>query len=489
MSMGLIGKLFGFVSSLLTAYLFGANSKTDIIFFACLIIFTLGTLFSSYNSNILLPQLIRSEDQEKEKLVNYSFTLLFLSLSFVLIVLFSFHIEFLESLSNFKRAQLLDSKLAIILLLPILLLQPLNDMMINVAQSFKNYQLSNLSSLIVGISNVSCNLLFHDTLHENSLALGFLLAAITQSTLFYIYLYRRNLHPKFSFKKPLNSKLISSLLLPTLFLQILTSILIILPDFFASSLHGGTLSLMSYGKRIFDLIPTLFIYPIVLVFYPRICEWLYDKNTKVIQKNLYLLVRLFFVVLFPIATFFILYSNDLVLLFFSRGKLSIAQLEISSHCLILLTLSTPAFIVASFSGRLLAASQTKRIFYWQLFIQFCGALLLYALIFLNIDHYGYLAIVAGLFIFHFFYGQLTHLLLVQQHIFSFSIFRFLLVEINFCIIPLLIGSLSYCIKYYLPLTPNLNLLLSGGIFILLSLVYMSFYYFFHKNAIGELLKH
>ncbi|PCJ16668.1 MAG: hypothetical protein COB02_15700 [Candidatus Cloacimonadota bacterium] len=488
MSMGLIGKVFGFVTSLLTAYLFGANSKTDVIFFTCLIVFTLSTLFSAYNSNILLPQLIKSNAIEKSKLINYSFTILFISLSFLLAFLFYFHQEFLLQFSHFKLQHLQESKLGILLLLPILLLQPVNDLMINIAQSFKNYNLSNISSLITGICNISCLILFSQNFQENSLALGFLLAAIIQTFLFYIYLFKRGLHPKFSFSKPESSSLINSLLIPTFLLQIASSFLLVLPDFFASSLEAGTLSLISYGKRIFDLIPTLFIYPIILVFYPRICEWLDNHDKSIIQKKLYHLLKSFFVFLYPCAIFFLIYSSDLIYLFFGKTNLSMQQLKVSSNCLQLFALSTPAFIIASFSGRILAASQNKLVFYLQVLGQLTGSIFLYFMILFTIKDYGYVAIMVSLLVYHLVYSQIVNLILIKKYIFSFSFFGIFSLEAIFVVTPLLIAFVTYNLKVKLSFDFKTNIAISIGTFIILTLSYWFSYYQKNKKTLLKLLE-
>ncbi|MCO4782181.1 MAG: hypothetical protein KC646_07610 [Candidatus Cloacimonetes bacterium] len=485
MSMGVLGKAFGFISTLLTAYYFGANTKTDIIFFACLIIFTLSTLFSAYNSNILLPQLLKSTPSEKTILINYSFTRLtgYLLISFGLI--YSFHLDFFSIFSKFKIDQLQEAHLSIVLLLPILILQPLNDLMINIAQSFKNYSLSNLSSLLVGICNVSCLLFLSSILQENSLALGFLCASISQFFLFYLYLYKKQLHPKLSLKQPHNNRAISSLLFPTVLLQLVSSILLILPDFFASSLNEGTLSLMSYGKRVFDLIPTLFIYPIVLVFYPRICEWINQKNLSLLKAKLLLLIQLLFLFISPCAFFLMAYSSDIISLLFFKAKLNQSQLSIASNCLCLMALSTPAFIVSSISGRLIAASQTKNTFYLQLLIQGMGSLLLAILITMLIDIHHYLAILYALLIYHLIYSQLSNLVLINSQIVKFSILKFFSLEAAFCLVPVFVAYISYTIKS----NPSLPypLAMSLGFYIVCNGLLIGFFYKRNQKSIKELL--
>jgi putative peptidoglycan lipid II flippase len=419
-SMGLIGKGLGFLSSLVIASLLGATIETDLIYFVYALITLAVSFLSSLTHHILLPQFIHLRERlQVEKawdLVNTS-----LSLSLLLLILSSicfglFHERFLGVFSRFEAENIHALRLGILLLTPLICLIYLNDTMTHILQAFKNFTFHYLTSVTLGGTTLISVLLLSPSLGAISIPIGFLGGTLIQFMILSGYLIFHGWKPKICLKHPENLRELLYLAGPTLLFQASSILLVYLPDYLASGMQAGTLTAILNGRKVYELLPTLLIYPLVGVAYPRLCERAARKNS---QDLIYLVLSLHNFILsliLPLFALLILLAPELVGLLFFRGNYSPTAVEISTVSLRWFTVGALALVINSIGGRALMAKQEPKIALVYGLSQLSCALVSGVLIFTLVQKNGWVGISQGMAAFHLLYQLPLNLWLLHHFV-------------------------------------------------------------------------
>jgi peptidoglycan biosynthesis protein MviN/MurJ (putative lipid II flippase) len=188
-SLGTFGRLIGFATNLLVAYLFGANNKTDILFYCIIFFSSLNGLFNSFNSNILLSQfiLIKQERSESDawQFVNTVFSVISCAMVIMIFLLFLYYEHIILIFSRFSAQDINSVKLGILLIIPTMYLLYISDLIINVIQAHKNFFITSVVPLIGGIVQIVGLFFFAQMFEETSIAIAYFLSSAAQALVLY----------------------------------------------------------------------------------------------------------------------------------------------------------------------------------------------------------------------------------------------------------------------------------------------------------------
>lgn len=405
-SAGLVGKVLNFLGSVLIAAYFGADGRTDVIFFVLLLLQSLLPFFTDFNQNILIPNFIsldaEGRNDEAWAMVRF-FLLRFGGLTFLLSVLIFLAMDtLLELFTDFPADLRQGSSSGIMLLLPLLFLNYVNDLVINVYQAHKNYSLSNIATFLQGFCLVISVLLWSEY-GTAAIAGGFLGGALLQ--LFYacVLLSRHEVWPKGQCRLKADVSVFGGFAPLVLFFPLTALVYNFAPVYLAAGLEPGTLTAINFARRIYMFIPTLFIYPLVLVLYPRLCEKAVSDRSG-LSKSLIEFHNLLLMLVMPMTAFFCVFATEITALAFSYGKYSASALDISARSLRFFAPGAVMLILASITGRAVFSIRNLRTAGLNLLVNVIGALVFPVLLYGLMQRFSYIGIVFGstifLFLFH-----------------------------------------------------------------------------------------
>ena len=271
-----VGKLLSFSTTLAVAYIFGANTQTDLIFFLYSIIVLLSGFWTHFNSNILLPYLVKKFEENPDlawKKCCAIATKVLISMLLLIPVLCFFYPHVFSLISRWSPETIHSTYnffLILILLLPIIYL---NDLFCVVYQSQKHFTYTYLNSLCFGFTCLIFIYIFSSSWAEYSLALGMLTAGAMQLLIMFIIMQKSDLKFRLVFKS-IDKELFNwHLWLSSLLLFSCQFLLIFLPDYFATGLQQGSFTSILNGRKVVEIMTTLVMFPVILIFYPRMVEW------------------------------------------------------------------------------------------------------------------------------------------------------------------------------------------------------------------------
>lgn len=374
-----IGKILSFATTLSVAYIFGANTQTDLIFFLYSLVILLSGLWTHFNSNIMLPFLV-DEFNDNPTLAwqkcCYIATKVLISMAILIPIVGFFYPQIIALISRWNPEAIQSSYdffLILIILLPVIYL---NDLFCIVYQSQRHFTFTYLNSLCFGLICLISIYSLSDKWGEYSLVFGMTLAGLIQLFIMLTLLFRTGLKFSLQFKSFNLTKIDWKTWLASLALFGTQFLLIFLPDYFATGLQQGSFTSILNGRKVVEIITTLVMFPVILIFYPRMVEWHKSPDSG---HKLQLVVKFLIWLCIPLICLMTLLGPLLIEYFFHNGSYTKAHTLISKMSL--LTLTPGIFFISLFSltTRWILAQKSSSIL-----IRFCLMLALSAFISLPI---------------------------------------------------------------------------------------------------------
>ena len=463
--MSLFGKGLGFLASLAVANVLGATLETDLIYFVYALIILSVSFFSSLTHHILLPQFIllreRNQLEKAWDLVNTTLSLTLLLLILASILFGLFHESILTIFSKFEVDQIRGFRTGILILTPLIGLIYLNDMMTHILQAFKNFTFHYLASTTLGGVTLISVVTLTPSIGALSVPVGFLFATLIQFSILSTYLFLHGWRPKPRLKRPENLTELLYLAGPTLLFQISSILLLYLPDYLASGMEPGTLTAILNGRKIYELLPTLLLYPLVSVAYPRLCERAAVQEGKDLIHLVLALHGLILSLLLPLFALLILLAPEVVTLLFFHGQYDSTAVEISTKSLRWFALGSIALVINSLGGRALMAKQKPGIALAYGLGQFSSAVVSGSLVFWLAQNNGWVGIAQASAIFHLAYQLPLNLLLLNQFVGKIDLIPLAANFLRLCTLSWLPILLSYLGVQALEFKPVVTLVLCG----------------------------
>jgi murein biosynthesis integral membrane protein MurJ len=114
---------------------------------------------------------------------------------------------------------------------------------------------------------------------------------------------------------------------------------------FASCLQKGSLSALSYAKKIVELPIVIFPYALSIVLFPHFSQLHIEKNILRIRDLLRTTFRWIAVIFIPLAVITFLFSDNIIRLIFQRGAFDAASTLLTARPLAVYSLGMPAFAI------------------------------------------------------------------------------------------------------------------------------------------------
>ena len=356
----LIAQTVGFAASMVLAYYFGLQAKTDVYYYALAVVALMSGFISSINSSVLIPESMRIEEQQgraqaMDFLNHYLYLFLALGL-LVTVVMFINPVHFFIAISRFDVLVLREHSSIVTWTVPLFILLLIAQYLVDVLSSRKYFTVPMLLAILNRVILLICVILFSRGLDILSAVIGGLIATALQIVVS-LWLMKSSLGWDFRFRWVRQDK---SVLRNVAFAQIgnFTSLLSsYVPLFLLSSFSGGVLTALNYGQRLASVPALLITTQVSAVIGIKMNELHARHDGEGINHFFLQSGRRLLFLLIPISVFLFIYAQEVVAVFYRRGAFDAVAVNSSSLFFRFFVLSLPFLAVNTLVARLFMATQ------------------------------------------------------------------------------------------------------------------------------------
>lgn len=366
----ILNKSLVFINSLIVAFYFGTQLKTDIYFYAYNTIVILSAFITSLNSSVLIPESmrIRVEEGERQSMHFLNFFLYGSGLITLLICLFliadpvkAFHLA-----SSFDLKALEQYRKILLLAAPLILLMPLVNLLTDILTSYKYFTIPMLAGIVNGLFAISFIILFHRSLDIVSILAG-LLVSYTINLLLLILLMRKRIRWNFSFKWVRIERRIWRNIGFAQLGNISTSVSSYLPLYLLSGFTAGVITSLNYAQQVASIPTTLITNQFSAIAGIKFNELTAKKDPGGLNRYFLDVSNFLIFILVPITCISFLYSDEIFSILYHRGAFGADSVNNSAHFFRYLIILLPMLAVNTLVARLFMASYLiKQAFWYQI---------------------------------------------------------------------------------------------------------------------------
>lgn len=341
-----ISKILGLLREVILASEFGISNKTDIYLLAAIFPSILFSIITEGLSVSFIPFYIQTKNKYGEnKALIFTNTiiniLIISSLAFSIIgIIFTDKFIKLFAFGFSKENLELATSLTRIMFPSIIFL--------SVTSILKGYLQSNDSFILPAIKTIPYNItIIISIILSNGeiklVAYGTLLAVIVQFIfqVFFVYKTRFRYKPIIKFKDNTIKRIFKSLI-PIIIGLSVVKLNILVDKIIASTLIEGSISALNFSDKIIQVILDVFTVSIGAITYKNLSEKFISKKESFVEI-LCKSIRLFIVFLIPITMMLMLYSKEITIILFQRGKFNLTDTIMTSNTLLYYSISILGF--------------------------------------------------------------------------------------------------------------------------------------------------
>ena len=384
----IVNKGLVFINSIVVAYFFGTQIKTDIYFYAYNTIVIFSLFITSLNASVLIPESMRLRIQQGETAAMHFLNFFFygyIALTLVICgIVFFDPVRAFTAISSFSRASLQKESVILLLATPLILLIPVVNLLTDILTSYRHFSMPMIVGILNGVFSILFIFLFHNVLDVLSLLTGLILSYSINFILL-IALMRKWIHWKFDLKWiRIDPKIWKNIG----FAQagnITTSLSTYAPLYILSGFHGGMITSLTFAQQLSAMPTNLITNQFSSVAGIKFNE-LYAKREFHGINRIFLSTSSFLVfILMPISGMFFLYAPQITSFLFERGAFHKRGVEDTALFLKYLGLLLPMMAINTFVARLFMAGQKiMEAFIYQVLFN----IVLIALIFVGVHRMG-----------------------------------------------------------------------------------------------------
>ncbi|HRP31655.1 MAG TPA: lipid II flippase MurJ [Agriterribacter sp.] len=373
------GLVFG--NSLVIAFYFGTQLKTDIYFYTYNTIVIAAAFITSLNASVLIPESMRirvKEGEEKAKGFLNLFIYGYIALTLIITLCFLIDpVGIFHGVSGFTLSDIQDQKTILLLGAPLMVMMPLINLLTDIMASYKYFTMPMIAGIINGVFSIVFVVLFHGVLDIYSLLIG-LLSSYSINLLMLLLLMLKNLSWNFrSVNKHVERRIWKNIG----FAQagnITSSLAQYAPLYLLSGFNAGIITSLNFAQQISSLpthlITNQFSSVTGIKFNEQYARGDYHElNRTFVSTSGFLLF-----ILFPISGIMFLFSKEIVSILLERG--AFGEKGVSETALFLKYLGFLAPLLAIntlFSRLFMAAHKIIESFWYQIFFNLGLILTLY----------------------------------------------------------------------------------------------------------------
>ncbi len=425
-----ISRILGYIRDILIAIFLGSGPLADAFFVAFRIPNTFRRLFSEGTFNAaFVPSYateIASGKDQSEKFATKIFSLLIISLFFIVLIIEIFMPLFVFLIApGFSED---DQKISLAINLtritfPFLLFVSLSSFFSAILNSHNRFAIAAAAPIILNIFLIAVlsygNILGDKLVYY--LSYGVTFAGIVQFLFLYFYV-RKFYSPKFLFKISIDEKVkkFFKKLLPSIFSSGVTQINILIGTIIAS-FQASAVSYLYYADRVYQINLAIAGIAIGTVILPQLSKYVGNKDDeKIISiQNKALELSLFLSI--PAAIALVVASDEIISALFGYGSFNEVGIKNSGKALFYFALGLPAFsLIKVFSSFFFARHNTKLPFY----ISLVSVLLNVFISIIFFSKIGFIIIPISTTISSWFNSILLFIFLKKRNLFNFNLIFF-----------------------------------------------------------------
>lgn len=352
-------KVVAFLKDVYIVHNFSFGKELDAFFIALVVPqFILGVFTSSINS-IVIPNYMREQELNPKGLGSFTYTTMLISvtISLVLSIVCIFNYSAINSLFSYSTnavefAEL--SKIHFFYLIPTVLLSTISSSIGALLNSKNKYLATSLTPLYPIVFTVVGLFFFMNKLGIYALSVGFTIGYVFEMFTM-VFLFQRERFPfERVFKITSSIKLLISQALHKISASLFAAFIPIANQIFAVRQVEGSVSMITYAQKVplfINMILTMSLGVTILPYFAKKVAAEINYNRR---EYIRLLATLFFSSLL-ICLVFILFSQTIVHLLFSRGKTNFEYLGIVNQLQKIYFIQIPFYLLAIVAVRLLTA--------------------------------------------------------------------------------------------------------------------------------------
>lgn len=391
-----IAKLITFANSIIIAFYFGTQTKTDIYFYAIATIGLLVGFVATLDQAVLIPESIRIREQENEKKSQKFLTFflyIYLAIGIVAIGILSIYpVKIFLSISKFDETSLMNNIELLYWMIPLCVLMLITNYLTDILASYKYFTVPMMASVINSILSILFVVFFHDILELRSIVLGItigyminigLLLSIMKSQLQWCFIFKSSAIGK-------KNKANIYYALAGNFTSVLSSYL---PLYLLSGFNAGIITALNYAQSTSGIPNQILTNQFSIVSGIKFNElWAreeYDKLNDIFISSMKFLIF----ILVPISGLFFLFSEEIITLLYKRGSFNGESVRQTALFFRYLGLSLTYFAINTMTARIFMATQKiKQAFWYQVVMN----IILIIIIYFFIKNWGIIGYLSGI---------------------------------------------------------------------------------------------
>lgn len=386
--LNVVSKGLVFVNSLVVAFYFGTQLKTDIYFYTYNTIVILSAFITSLNASVLIPESMRirvKEGEEKAKGFLNLFIYGYIALTVIIAIVFlGAPVHIFKAMSGFELQSIQDQKNILLLAVPLVLMMPLVNLLTDTMTSYKYFTMPMIAGIINGVFSIAFVVLFHNVLDITSLLFG-LIASYSINLFLLIFLMVKNLSWNFRFVRTKIERRIWKNIGFAQAGNITSSLCTYTPLYLLSGYSAGIITSLNFAQQISSLPTHLITNQFSSVTGIKFNEQYAQSNYTELNRTFLSTTGFLLFILFPVSGIMFLFSNEIVSLLLERGAFGEKSVAETALFLKYLGFLAPLLAInALFSRLFMAAHKIAEAFWYQVFFNF----VLIGSLFFAINTYG-----------------------------------------------------------------------------------------------------
>ena len=353
-----IWKFFSFINSILIAFYFGTQTKSDIYFYIITISGVFSLLFTSLNRNVLIPQAIflrKKQEGSEQPFINFWLALYSLILILILILGFIYPVNIFSVISKFSPLALNQDPLILQLAFLYTNIFILYYFILDVMYLYHIFSVNFLAPLNA-IAPMFIMILFHNTVGIKTMLIGFTFSYFIQ-VIIYLFIMKSKLNWSFTTFKIEFPKRLKNNIVTNQILVFTKSLTYMIPVYLMSNFSAGIVSALSYAKQLTDTPTEILTFKLIDIYQIQLNENAASKDIKALNTNYLKLNYLLLFIMIPFALFICYFAQDIISLFFKRGKFNLDSVSNVVGFLRPMMIALITGILAPFAPTLIASTR------------------------------------------------------------------------------------------------------------------------------------
>lgn len=358
--LNVVSKATAFITSLVIAYCFGTQTRTDLYFYCITTVTVLSVLVTSIDSAVLIPESMhlreRSGGRAAMAFLN-RFLYLYLAIGVTLALFIAVRpVTVFLAVSKFDKAALVSNSNILAASGLLLIFMVVATYLVDILASHKYFTMPMIVNMVNNIISLAFLAVFYKRLGILSLMIGLLVGYSIQSV-FLVYAMKVLLQWDFAVSNiSIGAKNIKNIGYSYLG-NVATALSAYVPFFLLSGFAPGVVASLNYAQQVSGMPTNTVTAQFSSVAGIKLNELAAKREWKKINDVFLSSANILLFVMIPISLLIFLYNREILTVLFRRGAFDQRSVDMSAGFLRYLSLLLPLFVVNTIVARLFMAGQ------------------------------------------------------------------------------------------------------------------------------------